>query len=364
MTTPGPTGSPAPVAVPGAARQPSVIFRWHAALADGSRADLFVFSVKDEPFWTSAFGRLIFIILAVLLFIGLNGFMTWSILYHLLVPLRTLEAAALRIRDGDLSRKDFPRFDREFRAVFEAFDRMREKLKESLERQEKDNETRKELIASISHDLRTPIAAIKGYAEGLRDGVASTEEKRGLYLDTILAKAAHMDRLIDNLFLLSRLELEDELFDYAETALAPFLEDCLSELRFDYPEMTINFEAEEAFSVRADQFQLRRVVINIVQNAYRHNPKKAKALSVRLYRDGDNALVEFRDNGPGFSGEDLARAFERFYRADKSRGGGSGLGLSISKMVMEAMGGSIEAKNAEPSGAVLVLRLPLGRRPA
>jgi signal transduction histidine kinase len=278
-------------------------------------------------------------------------------------PLRGLEQAAERISAGDLATAMAPLRRRrdEITRVREAFERMRVGLKESLEKQREYERNRLELIASISHDLRTPVTTIRGYAEGLRDGVAASAEKKARYVQTIVDRAETMDHLIEELFLLSTLELEQAPFSFRELDLKAFLEDSVEDLRRVHESVALGLESgTEAVPVRADPSQLRRVIENIVENAVRHSGREDTRIEVVLRCAGEGeAVVEIRDNGRGIPEEALPHVFERFYRADAARSSpGSGLGLTIARRIVEAHGGEVHAGNREGGGTAIVITLP------
>ncbi len=305
-----------------------------------------------------------------------NGTLAALVSRSITRPLANLEARALRIRDGDLSPAAAPRVSHqgrraggrdEFDPVFDAFDEMRERLRMSLERQLEDEANRRELIASISHDLRTPLAVIKGYAEGLRDGVASDPAKSAAYIQTILTKAAQLDRLIEDLFLFSSLELDGFAWDLHPVALGAFLTDCMDELAADHPALGVSVVCGANPLVRLDAQKLRRVFANVVQNAASYAAAAASneagqgaRLDVSLRTDYGKAIVVLRDYGPGLLPGTEDRVFERFYRADASRtGGGAGLGLAIARRIVEGHGGTIRAENAAGGGAAFTIELPV-----
>ncbi len=317
------------------------------------------------------FPFLLFTSLVALVFVLTTGFLARMVSRSVLRPLRGLENRALRIRDGDLSPvtdgrpRPSGRDSDEFDQVFRSFDEMRGRLKASLERQEAMERNRQEMTASISHDLRTPLAAIKGYAEGLRDGVAEAPEKRRLYIDTILAKSRFMERLIEDFFLLSRLRTADFPYDKRAMDLRDWLREYLDELAPDYPGLSIRRGAFPAAPcpVRIDPFRLGRLVTNLVQNAASYTEAGKGVLTVSLAAEAGTAVVRFADNGIGIPQEERERVFDYHYRADASRHrGGSGLGLSIARLIATGHGGSVRAEAAredEGGGACLVLALPM-----
>ena len=211
-------------------------------------------------------------------------------------------------------------------------------------------ENRKELISNISHDLRTPITAIKGYVEGIRDGVADSPEKMDRYLNTIYSKAALMDRLIEDLFFYSRLDLSRVSFNFGRLELKSFIRETLDELASDFENLTLRFPGNDLteIDVIADSTHLKRVFLNVIQNAVKYGDKEQIRVEVSLTPAEETVTVKLTDNGPGINSEDLPHIFDRFFRSDPSRdsqSGGSGLGLAIARQIVEAHGGKIWAEN-------------------
>ncbi|MFZ4615842.1 MAG: sensor histidine kinase [Rectinemataceae bacterium] len=316
---------------------------------------------------------LFFLVGASVFLLGANAILSWTVSRSILRPLGRLEAAAKRIKDGDLSpppeapstpaqgecRKGLQNID-EFQRVEASFEEMRLRLHRSLVERVAEEDNRRELIASISHDLRTPIAAIRGYVEGLGDGVADTMEKQDRYLAIIRSKAVLMNRLVDDLALFSGLETSAVVLDRKAHDFTAFLGEVLAELAFDFPELRIELDAPLPCHLDFDAVQLKRVIANIVQNAARHAGPCALRVTERL--NEGMVKILFADDGPGIRSEDLPLVFERFYRADKARnmdGGGHGLGLSIARMIVEAHGGMIRAESRAGEGASFVIELPI-----
>ncbi len=348
-----------------------VSYAWDFAVAGEENATFYFLVDFRRMLAQWRFPFLLFASTVALVFVLTTGFLAWMVSRSVLRPLRGLEERALRIRDGDLSPvadgrpRSAARDSDEFDPVFRSFDEMRARLKASLERQEAMERNRQEMTASISHDLRTPLAAIKGYAEGLRDGVAEAPEKRRLYIDTILAKSRFMERLIEDLFLLSRLRTVDFPYDKRMMDLRVWLRDYLDELAPDHPGLSIRLGAvpRAPCPVRIDAFRLGRLVANLVQNAAAYTEAGKGTLTVSLGAEAGVAVVRFADNGIGIPEEERERVFDYHYRADASRHrGGSGLGLSIARLIATGHGGSIRAEAAredEGGGACLVLALPM-----
>lgn len=322
---------------------------------------------------------LLFMLAATGILVLTNGSLTWLVSRSIIRPLAELEKKALRIRDGDLSpgashqpshsrllfRK--PASQDEFDSVFAAFDEMRLRLKASLESQLKDEQSRQELLAAISHDLRTPLSIIKGYAEGLQDGVAADPAKIRTYLQTILLKTRQMDQLIEDLFLFSRLDLDGFPWDLQPVDASAFIASCVEELAADYPALRFDvLDETSGMFVQLDTQRMRRVFVNIVQNAvaYAHPPQGGDtSITIKVGAVNGSLVISCCDNGPGLPAGIDERIFERFFRADKSRsGGGAGLGMAIARLIVEGQGGSIRAANAATGSACFTITLPAAAR--
>lgn len=304
-----------------------------------------------------------------LAFIGLTSLLlTYFVSRSIIRPIKKLEAAALQIKDGDLSHKVEATTKGEIGQLSIAFEDMRVRLKQSIDQSLQYEENRKMLLSHISHDLKTPISAIKGYVEGIMDGIANTEEKRSRYMETIYRKAADMDQLIDELFLFSKLDLQTVAFDFKVIDIIRYLEHFLDEQRFDLEKSGVRLlyrEQAEPIMIAADPDKLSRVLTNILNNCVKymgqHSELAAKDITVRVKELEQHALVEIEDSGPGIDKDDLPYIFDRFYRAEQSRNsetGGSGLGLAIVKQIIEGHGGVVWAENAEHGGARFCLKLP------
>lgn len=224
-------------------------------------------------------------------------------------------------------------------------------------------ENRKELISNISHDLKTPMTSIIGYVEGLKDGVANTEEKRQAYLNTIHEKSLNLNEMIDELFLYSKLDIDNLHFTLEKLDFVPYIGNILEEFRrVESVEIEFHFPNHELF-VMLNTAQFDRVMANLIQNSikFRDPQKKKLKLKIDISQEEDQSKLTFSDNGIGVLQEDIPRIFDRFYRADKSRTPtvkGSGLGLSIVKQIVEHHRGSIEAESQIGNGMTITITLP------
>ncbi len=241
-----------------------------------------------------------------------------------------------------------------------SFEEMRKRLKESSEHQVTSERESRELISNIAHDLKTPITAVKGYSEGLLDGVADTPEKREKYLRTINNKANEMDALLNELTLYSKIDTDRIPYNFNKLNVAAYFNDCIEEIGMDLETKHIglayfNYVDNEVMII-ADPEQLKRVINNIIGNSVKYLGSKQGLINIRIKDVGDFIQVEIEDNGKGIAAKDLPYVFERFYRADASRNsatGGSGIGLSIVKKIIEDHGGKIWATSKESVGTVM-----------
>lgn len=305
-----------------------------------------------------------------LAFIGLTSLLlTYFVSRSIIRPIETLKAAALQIKDGNLSHKVVTMSKGEIGQLSTAFEEMRVRLKYSIDQSLQYEENRKMLLSHISHDLKTPISAIKGYVEGIMDGIANTDEKRDRYMQTIYRKATDMDQLIDELFLFSKLDLQTVAFDFKVIDISRYMEHFLDEQRFDLEKSNIKLYYNDlegkSLMIAADPDKLSRVLSNILNNCLKYmgqeSDRSTKEILVKVVDLEGHVRIEIEDTGPGIEEEDLPYIFERFYRAEQSRNsetGGSGLGLAIVKQIIEGHGGVVWAENREQGGARFCLKLP------
>ena len=301
-------------------------------------------------------------LLSILIFT--NGVLTYVVSRSIVNPLEKLKIAANEIRKGNLNFKLETKSSDEIGELYQAFEDMRLRLKESVALQLSYENNRKELISNISHDLKTPVAAIKGYVEGILDGVADTPEKLEKYINTISVKTEDMDRLIEELFLFSKLDLKKVPFNFEKIDINNYFRDCIEELSFDLEKkgITLNYNLNyhSGLPVLVDREKLKRVLMNIIENSVKYMDKDNGVIDISLSENENFAVVEIRDNGKGISKESLPYIFDRFYRGDVARNtstGGSGLGLSIAKQIIEEHGGSIEIDSEEKIGSKVFFTL-------
>lgn len=280
-------------------------------------------------------------------------------------PIKKIAEGANEVSNGNLDYIiDYDKTD-ELGITVTAFNHMTMQLKESLEEQKRIEESRKEMIAGLAHDLRTPLTSAKGYVEGLLDGIANTKEKQLQYLKTIYSSTRDMEKLLDELLTISRLELGSIQLDLVELDLKEFFNDCTNEIQAYLKEEDFDFSytcsCDEEILVNLDTDRFERVIRNIVFNSVKYKRDDVKGridINVQSYQK--SVIISISDNGVGVEASSLSRIFESFYRADKARSNvrdGSGIGLAVCKQIVELHGGHIWATSKENEGLTILISL-------
>lgn len=275
-------------------------------------------------------------------------------------PLVKLKKATQNIKEGNLDFVLEVEGDDEFSELCRDFEEMRKRLKESAEEKVLLDKENKELISNISHDLKTPITAVKGYVEGIMDGVADTPEKMNRYVKTIYNKTNEMDHLINELTFYSKIDTNRIPYTFSKLNVEDYFSDCAEETGLELEtrgiELVYANYVESGVQVIADGEQIRRVIHNIISNAIKYMDKPKGIIQIRVKDVGDFIQVEIEDNGKGIAAKDLTSIFDRFYRTDVSRNsskGGSGIGLSIVKKILEDHGGKVWATSRLGIGTIM-----------
>lgn len=300
-------------------------------------------------------------IMAITLILILTSIIMTSWIYRsIVIPLHKLNTAMQKIAEGNLDFSIEADSDDEIGHLCQDFEEMRKRLKESTESKVQYDTENRELVSNISHDLKTPITAIKGYVEGIMDGVADTPEKMEKYIKTIYNKANEMDRLINELTLYSRIDTNRIPYNFHRINVNDYFRDCVEEVGLELEDKAIEFQysnyLDKDIRIIADPEQLRRVINNIIGNSVKYMDKPEGRINITINDIGDAIQVEIEDNGKGIAPKDLSNIFERFYRTDASRNsaqGGSGIGLSIVKKIIEDHGGYIWATSKEGIGTTI-----------
>ena len=279
------------------------------------------------------------------------------------VPLVKLKKATKNIKEGNLDFVLEVEGNDEFSQLCQDFEEMRKRLKESTEEKILMDKENKELISNISHDLKTPITAVKGYVEGIMDGVADTPEKMDRYVRTIYNKTNEMDHLINELTFYSKIDTNRIPYTFSKLNVEDYFSDCAEEVGLELETRGIQLcyanYVDKDVLVIADGEQIRRVIHNIISNAIKYMDKQngmKGIIQIRVKDVGDFVQVEIEDNGKGIAAKDLPYIFDRFYRTDVSRNsskGGSGIGLSIVRKILEDHGGKVWATSREGIGTIM-----------
>lgn len=326
--------------------------------ADGSEGSVFIVtritSVISKTFLMDMFLAIIFILVLT------SMVLTQWIHKGVFSPINRLNLAMQKIAEGNFDYILESEDDNEIGELYRNYEDMRLRLKESTEEKLQNEKQNRELISNITHDLKTPITAIKGYVEGIIDGVADTPERRDKYLRTIYTKANDMDRLINELTYYSSIDNNRIPYNFHRINVAEFFEDCVEDVGLDLEskDIQLNYSnlVDQETRIIADPEQLKKVINNIIGNSIKYMDKAKGVIDIRLLDEVDSIRVEIEDNGKGIAAKDLGNIFERFYRTDASRNsmkGGSGIGLSIVKKIIEDHGGYIWATSKEGEGTCL-----------
>jgi signal transduction histidine kinase len=318
---------------------------------------------NSDPWNDNYLLSLFAVILLIVAVCVTNLILTRRIFRSIMSPIETLANGVRHIRDGDLTyRIDYQNND-EFDAVCSDFNEMATRLLDMVNQRQKDEQNQKELIAGISHDLRTPLTSIKGYVKGLRDGVAKSKGKEDEYLDIIYRKTCDMETLSDQLFVFSQMETGSFPFCFKPVSIHEYIVTLLDSLEYDllnkHTSITLDSTCQTQ-RVLLDGEQMQRVLYNILENSIKYNQGQEIRISIGLRQENNNIILRIQDNGRGVSEHQLSRLFDLFYRGDEARSNlssGSGLGLSIAKKIIAAHGGRITAENS--GGLAIIIELPM-----
>ena len=327
---------------------------------DGAKGSAFIVSDVSnvipevgQLFWKVMIGIVLILILT-------SAIMIVWIYSAVMGPIGKMQTAAQNIKEGNLDFELEPKTDDELGKLCQSLEEMRKRLKDSAEEKLKYDKESKELISNISHDLKTPVTTIKGYAEGIIDGVADTPEKIDKYVRTIYNKATEMNTLINELTLYSKIDTNKIPYNFNIISVNAYFDDCADDLSVELAAQNVEFGyfnyVERDIRVIADPEQIKRVIHNIVNNSLKYMDKPKGMINLRVKDVGDFIQVELEDNGKGIAAKDLPNIFDRFYRTDASRNsstGGSGIGLSVVKKIIEEHGGKIWATSREETGTTM-----------
>lgn len=303
---------------------------------------------------------LIDILVCVGVWIAVSLFFTGKLASQIMKPLNALEQGAQRIRDNDLTQDITYHGEEEFEDICHAFNQMQAHILAEREKNQAYETSRTEMIAGISHDLRTPLTAIRGSIKGILDGVVRGEQQNK-FLQMAYRRTEEMNKLLTQLFELSKLETGNMPLHLQKTNLFAWMSTYIEEKREQGESVKwVKKLAQGTGSVLIDQEQMHRVFDNLLENSRKYAEVQPIQISISGKETEQEVLLRFADNGQGVPEEKLASIFEEFYRTDASRKKkeGNGLGLYIVKNLIESMGGQVWAKNE--AGLAIYIRLPKG----
>jgi signal transduction histidine kinase len=277
--------------------------------------------------------------------------------------LSLLQKGAQRIARGDFSARVYLTEMDELSEVAEAFNRMGDELQKSFARQKELEQARRDLIAAVSHDLRTPLTSIRAMIEALADGVVTEPPMVQRYYGTIRSQTENLSGLINDLFELSQLETGQIQLAVETVNMNDLLSDVLESMQAQARAKGVSLKgifSEDMPLIKAELAKIQRVIYNLVQNAIRHTPASGSiSLATEVVPEG--IQVEVVDTGEGIAPEDLPHIFDQFFRGEKSRSretGGAGLGLAIAKRIIEAHHGHIWVESQVGQGTRFRFVLP------
>jgi len=271
-------------------------------------------------------------------------------------PLRALTQATHRMAGGELEQEVLVKSGDEIGELAAAFNQMSREVARA-------NKARRQMTADVAHELRTPLTVIAGYIESMRDGVLAPTPER---LSVIYAEIEHLQHLVGDLRTLTQADAGQLKLNRQPISPQELLRQAFAAFEYQAAQKGVSLEMQLNGALPAitiDESRIAQVLGNLLSNALRYTPSGGRVTLAAAAPDGDRVTLTVQDTGPGIAPEDLPFIFNRFYRADKSRAeenGESGLGLAISKALVEAHGGQIEAQSALEKGMTFVIHLPTG----
>ena len=331
----------------------------------GTVASVFILTDLDDFVSNLKKSLVSFAVCVVLIMLLTAGILAIWLYGAILRPINYLRHSTEKMRQGSLDTPITPVYHDEIGDLCTDLDKMREYMKDLLADKNRHERDTRDLIVNMSHDLKTPLTSIRGYSEGLLEGIAKTPEKQDKYVRTIYTKARDMTDLIDELSTYAKIDTNTIPYNFRLINIYDYLEETITELRTDMEIQNMDLVffpyADRSIDVIADPEQLRRVINNIISNSIKYrDPTKKGIISIRTLDADDSVRIEMIDNGLGIESKSLSHVFERFYRADESRNsriGGSGLGLAIVKKIIDESGGRIWAESEPGVGTTMVFTL-------
>lgn len=286
--------------------------------------------------------------------IALSIFLAWYFSKRLTDPLKELAALSQKMAELDFDARYTSGGSNEIGVLGQSFNQMSEKLEQTIsdlkkanyklqkdiEQKEHIESMRKEFLGNVSHELKTPIALIQGYAEGLKEGVNDDPESREFYCDVIMDEAGKMNRMVKNLLTLNQLEFGEDDVQFGRFDVTMLIRGVLQsmEILISQKGAKIIFREDEAVAVWADEYKVEQVVRNYVSNALNHVDGE-RVIEIKIIKKEDEARISVFNTGKPIPEEDIERIWDKFYKVDKARTreyGGNGIGLSIVKAIMDS----------------------------
>ena len=340
----------------------------HKIEHNGHTYQLFLTAKTFEPSYATLKVCIVILILiliaAVILSVWFtNRFLTRFVFRKIEKPLEILESSVAQIRDGNLDYRIQYNENNEFLPVCNAFNEMTSRLKKSVEQTLKNEQSRKELLAGISHDIRSPLTSIQAYVEGLLDGVADTPERRKKYLLTIKQKSESISNMVTQIFTFSKLELDDFPVNLIKSDIKTQLEKIILPIADEYSKKGLKILMNvKSNMICLDCSLLCRICTNILSNTLKYNQNQNPYIRIYSETDQNSYILHFADNGNGVDNQILDKLFDVFYRSDPARNNpdkGSGLGLAIVANAVKRMNGCVTAQNVIDGGLDIIISLPL-----
>ena len=335
---------------------------------DGIYEAYYISKDKVTPVISINLLQVLLVVILAIVFITVatsNYIVSGSMIKSFSKPLEKLSKNANKIREGDLSEPVGKPEIKEFDELFQTFELMRKELKSNIDKNIKYEQSRREMLAGISHDLKTPLTVIQGYSKGILDGVAKNDQQAKKYLEVIYRKSIEMEKLLNQLTIFSNLENKTFSFKYEKVNLNHFIESFIHETKKEYLDKKIKISYlnhDVDLIVNIDIFQMQRVLDNIISNSIKYNENSNVEIDFVITKlNKQEVQIQISDNGIGVEEAELERIFENFYRIDESRSTkveGNGLGLAICKNIVEAHNGIITAKS--DNGLSIIITLPIG----
>lgn len=336
----------------------------HKISRNGKTYQLFLTAKTYEPSYTTM--KVCIVILVIILVVTVilsvyftNRFLIKFIFKKIEKPLEILENGVAQIKEGNLDYRIDYNENTEFLSVCNAFNEMAERLKNSVEQTLKNEQARKELMAGISHDIRSPLTSIQAYVEGLIDGIADTPEKQKKYLLTIKAKSENISNMVSQIFTYSKMELDDYPVELCEKDIKREVEDIVQPIKTEYEQKGLLIKLDiQSEMLNIDSQLLNRICLNIISNSLKYNHNENAEICIYSVVSNDKYSLHFADNGDGVEDDVLEKLFDVFYRSDQSRNDpakGSGLGLAIVANAVKRMNGTVKAENVKTGGLDIVV---------